>query len=58
MPKFPKEFLMEFWLKLAEEPGDNAWTATKQGFLNLIKKGTKTEGGGNLREVGTLLEGV
>nr|XP_018258943.1 cytoplasmic protein [Kwoniella dejecticola CBS 10117]OBR81101.1 cytoplasmic protein [Kwoniella dejecticola CBS 10117] len=54
--KLPKEFLLEFWGILANEEGDQGWKAAVVTFLGLIKKGTKTPSGLNLREVPTLLE--
>ncbi|WVQ64082.1 uncharacterized protein L199_002241 [Kwoniella botswanensis] len=54
--KLPKEFLLEFWGILANEDGDGIWKSTTANFLGLIKKGTKTPSGLNLREVPTLLE--
>ncbi|WVW79162.1 hypothetical protein I302_101128 [Kwoniella bestiolae CBS 10118] len=54
--KLPKEFLLEFWGILANEDGDAVWKSTTASFLGLIKKGTKTPSGLNLREVPTLLE--
>lgn len=52
----PKEYLIELWGLLANEPGDAAWTETKRAFLSGIKKGSRNERGGNLRDVGVLLE--
>ncbi|WVR09258.1 hypothetical protein IAU60_006323 [Kwoniella sp. DSM 27419] len=54
--KLPKEFLIEFWGLLGAEDGDAGWKATTAGFLGMVKKGTKTPSGLNLREVPTLLE--
>ncbi|OCF44431.1 cytoplasmic protein [Kwoniella heveanensis CBS 569] len=54
--KLPKEFLLEFWGVLANEAGDEGWKSAVTSFLGLIKKGTKTPSGLNLREVPTLLE--
>ncbi|WRT68812.1 uncharacterized protein IL334_005792 [Kwoniella shivajii] len=54
--KLPKEFLLEFWGTLANEEGDHVWKSAVVSFLGLIKKGTKTPSGLNLREVPTLLE--
>lgn len=62
--KLPKEFLVEFWQILASSPspsilgyeGEEAWVGARSGFLRGIKKGSRSEGGGNLREVGVLLE--
>jgi hypothetical protein len=56
--KLPKEFLLEFWGALANEDGDAGWKAGVMSFLSMIKKGTKTEAGMNLREISTLLEGM
>jgi hypothetical protein len=55
--KLPKEFLMEFWNTLAAEEGDGDWSDTVATFLGMIKKGTKTPSGLNLREIPTLLDG-
>ncbi len=55
--KLPKEFLMEFWGTLANEDGDAGWKTATGSFLGMIKKGTKTPSGMNLREIPTLLEG-
>lgn len=66
----PKEFLVEFWQILATCPppyfgGDSgsggtaeaeAWAVAKGAFLRGIKKGSRSESGGNLRDVGVLLE--
>ena len=61
----PKEFLIEFWQILAQSPGpvsmagqegERAWVVARSGFLKGIKKGSRNEGGGNLRDVGVLLE--
>ncbi|KAK8843517.1 hypothetical protein IAR55_007177 [Kwoniella newhampshirensis] len=54
--KLPKEYLAEFWGTLASEEGDQGWKTAVGSFLSLIKKGTKTPSGLNLREVPTLLE--
>ncbi|WWC91481.1 uncharacterized protein L201_006427 [Kwoniella dendrophila CBS 6074] len=54
--KLPKEFLLEFWGILSNEEGDQFWKSTTTNFLGLVKKGTKTPSGLNLREVPTLLE--
>lgn len=55
--KLPREFLLDFWGALANEDGDLGWKAGVTSFLSMIKKGTKTEAGMNLREIPTLLEG-
>lgn len=55
--KLPKEFLAEFWGTLANEQGDKGWHEGVSTFLGMIKKGTKTGSGMNLREIPTLLEG-
>ncbi|ORY25540.1 hypothetical protein BCR39DRAFT_543937 [Naematelia encephala] len=55
-PKLPKEFLTEFWGKLAFEDGDSGWKSAVTTFLGMVKKGTKTPSGLNLREVPTILE--
>lgn len=55
--KLPREFLLDFWGALAEEEGARGWKAGVSSFLSMIKKGTKTEAGMNLREIPTLLEG-
>jgi hypothetical protein len=55
--KLPREFLLDFWGALANEDGDAGWKAGVVSFLSMIKKGTKTEAGMNLREIPTLLEG-
>lgn len=63
--KMPKEFLIEFWQILAQSPapasmvgqdGEHSWNVARSGFLKGIKKGSRNEGGGNLRDVGVLLE--
>ena len=48
---------MEFWGTLAKEDGDDGWRTGTNAFLGMIKKGTKTPSGMNLREIPTLLEG-
>ena len=55
--KLPKEFLIDFWNVLKVEQGDPGWDTAVNGFLGMIKKGTKTGSGMNLREVPTLLDG-
>ena len=55
--KLPKEFLLEFWNTLAAEEGDADWSDAVAAFLGMIKKGTKTPSGLNLREIPTLLDG-
>lgn len=55
--KLPREFLLEFWKRLAAEPGDSGWSQAVHGFLLLTRKlGTKTAAGANLREIPVLLE--
>lgn len=54
--KLPKEYLIELWGSLASEVGDPAWIETKRTFLSGIKKGSRNERGGNLREVPVLVE--
>ncbi|WVQ81673.1 hypothetical protein IAT38_003798 [Cryptococcus sp. DSM 104549] len=54
--KLPKEFLLEFWGILGAEEGDQGWKTAVAAFLGMVKKGTKTPSGLNLREVPTLLE--
>jgi hypothetical protein len=54
--KLPKEYLIELWGILAAEAGDPAWTEAKRAFLSGIKKGSRNERGGNLREVPMLVE--
>jgi hypothetical protein len=56
--KLPREFLLDFWGALANEDGDAGWKSGVISFLSMIKKGTKTEAGMNLREISTLLEGT
>ncbi|KIR25299.1 cytoplasmic protein [Cryptococcus deuterogattii 99/473] len=55
--KLPKDFLLEFWGTLGAEEGDLGWESTVKGFTSIIKKGSKTASGLNLREIPTLLEG-
>lgn len=55
--KLPKEFLIEFWGTLDAEQGDEGWRMAVRDFLGGIKKGSKTAGGSNLREVTSLLDG-
>ncbi|TYJ51197.1 hypothetical protein B9479_008245, partial [Cryptococcus floricola] len=54
--KLPKEFLLEFWGILGGEEGDQGWKTAVGAFLGMIKKGTKTPSGLNLREIPTILE--
>lgn len=54
--KLPKEYLIELWGKIAEEPGDQVWVESKRRFLAGIKKGSRNEQGGNMRDVGVLLD--
>lgn len=55
--KLPKEFVLEFWGILGAEEGDMGWKSTVKNFTGIIKKGSKTPSGLNLREIPTLLEG-
>lgn len=55
--KLPKDFLLEFWGTLGAEEGDLGWESAVKGFASIIKKGSKTASGLNLREIPTLLEG-
>ncbi|KLT40639.1 hypothetical protein CC85DRAFT_303946 [Cutaneotrichosporon oleaginosum] len=52
--KLPREFLAEFWGVLSAESGDMGWTQAVRTFLGMLKKGTKTAGGANMREIPTL----
>ncbi|ADV25829.1 cytoplasmic protein [Cryptococcus gattii E566] len=54
--KLPKDFLLEFWGTLGAEEGDLGWESAVKGFTSIIKKGSKTASGLNLREIPTLLE--
>lgn len=44
------------WGIIALEQGDEVWIESKRRFLAGIKKGSRNERGGNLRDVGILLE--
>ncbi|BEI83764.1 hypothetical protein CcaverHIS002_0403680 [Cutaneotrichosporon cavernicola] len=52
--KLPREFLTEFWVVLSAEVGDIGWTLAVRTFLGMLKKGTKTATGANMREITTL----
>jgi hypothetical protein len=55
--KLPKEFVVEFWDRLSQEPGDSGWMQAVRGFLVLVqKRGTKTAAGANMRDIHTLLD--
>lgn len=54
--KLPKEFVLEFWGILGAEEGDMGWKSAIKNFTGIIKKGSKTPSGLNLREIPTLLE--